>query len=368
MIMKTKLLSMALAGSLLFAGQAMATDLLQDDDLDRLSAAGEPTVIVSEGATASNIALTDQTIFDLTLPANAQVGLRALSIQNVVGELQLLVNLNVLSASASVAGTDQRNFSLQSWGSTLPDPDTVKTATASAAAQAACSTPGSCAGPAGSATGGAGGSAAAAAGTGAAGGIGGGAGGAGAPSNPTCAAGCAGDGGAGGAGGAGNGGAGGAGTAAAAPGGAGGTASANAAGNSGIIKGNGAAAASAVVSDKIGSASADIILVGKSANGISQVAFVNEPTFRMNIESNAQHDLSALFISNVSGRAQLALNLNIAAATLNLTSGGSFAEPIGNTTDVIKQVNTGLQFRGTPLPGATGINGNFGVNVTHQNQ
>lgn len=353
--MKTKLLSIILAGNMLLVGQAMATDLLQDEELDRMSAAGDPVVINSEGASGSSVAFLEESNFELNLPKDSQVGLRALTIQNVVGELQLLVNLNVLSASNSVAGTDQRNFSLQSWGSTLPDADTIKTATATASANAACSTQFSCA-----AQGGAGG-----AGTGAVGATGG-AGGTASPNNnnqvttPSGGTNTANvdgqtnnaNGGVGGNGGSGTGG------------------SANAAANTGIIKGNGAVAASAVVGGTLGSASADVIVVSKSSGGTSTVAFDNNPKYIFNPETGAQHDLSALFISNVVGRAQIAYNLNIAAATLNLIPGSSdpFAQPIGDTTAVIKQVNTGMQFRGTPLVGSSGTTGTFNTSITHTNQ
>ena len=353
--MKSKLLSMIFAGNMLLVGQAMATDLLQDEELDRMSAAGDPVVINSEGATGSQVAYDEASDFQLILPKDSQVGLRALTIQNVVGELQLLVNLNVLSASNNVAGTDQRNFSLQSWGSTLPDADTIKTATATASANAACSTANSCAAAGGTAGGGAG----------AVGAIGG-AGGTASPTNnnqvtsPTGGTNTANvDGQTNNA----NGGVGG-------NGGNGGAATANAAANTGIIKGNGAVAASAVVGGTLGSASADVIVVSKSSGGASSVAFENSPKFIFNPDSGAQHDLSALFISNVVGRAQIAYNLNIAAATLNLIPGTNdpFAQPISDTTAVIKQVNTGLQFRGTPLVGASGTTGTFNTSITHTNQ
>lgn len=348
--MKSTFLTLALAGSLVLAGQASATDVLQDDDLDRMTAAGDPVVIKSEGGTLSQVAYNEDTAFTLNIPKDAQVGLRALTIQNVVGELQLLVNLNVLSAQNSVAGTDQRNFSLQSWGSTLPDSETIKTATASASANAACSVAFACAAAGGTATGGGG----------AVGAIGGtntatvtstissptgGTNSISAQANQTA------DGGAGGAGGA---------------------ATANAAANSGIIKGNGSTSTSAVVGGTLGSASGDVIIVSKSQpTGVSTVAFDNAAKYGLSFESGAQTNLSALFISNVVGRAQMALNLNIAAAGLNLTpgSGDSFATPVGSTgPGLITQVNTGLQFRGTPLVGASGMTGTFNTSITHVNQ
>ena len=339
--MKNKLLTMTLAVGLLFTGQAMATDLLQDEDLDRMSAAGDPVVIDSGNMNgASTIVYEEQTEFGLIFDQpHAQLGLRALTIQNVVGELQLSVNLNVLSASNNVAATDQRNFSVQSWGSTLSDPDTIKAATATAVANAACSTPFSCAAPGGIAVGATGG-----AGTG------------GtvnnnnqvtAPSGGTNAANVDNQnnsvhGGAGGAG------------------GSGGSATANAAANGGIIKGEGAVAAVAVVGGTLGGASGDVILrnrcngsTGASSAGCS-VVMDNGATYNLSFKvSEAQKDLSALFISNVVGRAQMALNLNIASAALNLIPGSAdpFASPFVDAgPGVIKQVNTSMQARGSPWP------------------
>lgn len=341
--MKNRLLSMTLAVGLLFTGQAMATDLLQDDDLDRMSAAGDPVVIDSGNAGGtSTIVYEEQTEFGLVFDQpHAQMGLRALTIQNVVGELQLSVNLNVLSASNNVAGTDQRNFSVQSWGSTLADPDTIKAATATAVANAACSTTFSCAAPGGIAVGGSGAVGASATQNSLP---------AGNVNTPVIAGNTStavnnnqnnaptGDvhGGAGG---------------------AGGSATANAAANGGIIKGEGAVAAVAVVGGTLGGASGDVILrnrcngtSGSSSAGCS-VVMDNGATYNLSFKvSEAQKDLSALFISNVVGRAQMALNLNIAAAALNLIPGSdqSFASPFDNATGVIKQVNTSMQARGTP--------------------
>jgi hypothetical protein len=56
----------------------------------------------------------------------------------------------------------------------------------------------------------------------------------------------------------------------------------------------------------------------------------------------------------------MALNLNIASAAF--TTVPFAANPIeGAVTGVIKQVNTGIQFRGTPITGSTTIG------ITHTN-
>ncbi len=99
-----------------------AKDALSDEALDEITAAGDSQVAVADATAggSADVNLVDNAQFTLSMPTNAQVGLRALTVQNVVGEVQLLVNMNVLSANNNVAGTDQRNFGVQSWGSTAP--------------------------------------------------------------------------------------------------------------------------------------------------------------------------------------------------------------------------------------------------------
>lgn len=274
--------------------QSFGAEELQDDQMDRISAAGDPVVLDVNGAAGSTATYVDDSVFELDFNVpRAQDGIRALTIQNVVGELQLMTNLNVLSASGNVAGTDQRNFSAQSWGSTLPDPDTVKVGTATAEA-APCRGDFSCNGGSGKIIGGD------------------------APK---------------------------------------------------VIAG----AAEAVVDiSPAASASADVIVRSKSSEGEAHADIVNQAEFKLRFsESEAQKDLSALFFSNVVGRAQMALNLNIASGGLGLIPGSSdsFANPIaGDATGVVKQVNTGIQFRGTPLVASTGTSGSFNTTIAHGNQ
>lgn len=285
------LVSLALAA---LPAQSFGAEELQDDQMDRISASGDPVVVDVSGASGSTATYVDDSVFELDFNVpRAQDGLRALTIQNVVGELQLMTNLNVLSASGNVAGTDQRNFSAQSWGSTLPDPETVKVGTAAAAA-APCQGDFSCSGGSGKYDGGH------------------------------------------------------------AP---------------GIIAGD----AEAVVEiSPAASASADVIVRSNSSEGEATADVVNKAEFKLRFsESEAQKDLSALFFSNVVGRAQMALNLNIASGGLGLIPGSSesFASPIaGDTTGVVKQVNTGIQFRGTPLVASSGTTGSFDTSISHANR
>lgn len=233
---------------------------LDDKELDKISAAGEPKVLLAEATGTAGVASvvnSDEAVFSLFIPENAQKGLRALSVANVVGEIQLLVNLNVLSAANNVAGTDQRNFSVQSWGATMPF---------------FASEPGAAA----------------------------------IVGNPACITDCSSSGG----------------LAIASP---------------GIVVG--------------GSASGDVIIQAKGGTSAT-VIHNEEPVFSLAFQSFAQVDLASLFIANVVGRAQAAYNINIAAATLNLVPSPEtpFATPFQNAgPGVVKQVNSGVQFRGTPL-------------------
>jgi hypothetical protein len=123
--------------------------------------------------------------------------------------------------------------------------------------------------------------------------------------------------------------------------------------------GGNAAAAQGVVD--IDSASADVIVKAKKKATVE-----NDAIFSLAMEPDAQVDLGALFIANIVGRAQTAFNINIAAARVNLipdvASNTAFVEPLGSASGVIKQVNSGVQFRGTPL----GVgNTNATVNVNH---
>jgi hypothetical protein len=348
---------------------------LDEEEMEEITAAGDSVVVVSEGGAAT---FNDNSIYSLALPEGAQEGLRALTVQNVVGEVQLLVNLNVLSASGNVNSTDQRNFAVQSWGSTLPDADTVKVVDGVAAA--VCPVAGSC--DASGAEGGAagdnlmanGGNAAAGTATGAVGAPSSPAIGLGAESSPALATHPAcgelcfglastGDGGSGIAI-TGDGGNGGDATAHAAPGGNGGQISANAGdgGDGGKVKigDNGASTSPGVVS-QAAKASGDVIVKADQEATVN-----NDAIFSLAIDQGAQTNMGSLFIANIVGRAQTAFNINIAASTLNLfpSMDGTepFTNPLTNATGTIKQVNSGVQFRGTPI----GVgNTNMDLNVNH---
>ena len=264
--------------------------------MDRISAAGDPTVIDVESTNGQAVAAyLDDTQYRLEFNVpEAQSGIRALTLMNIVGEAQVLQNLNLLSASQQVGGTNQENFSAQSWGSTLPDPETVKSVKAEAAA-APCYANG-----------------------------------------PMALYGCA-----------------------AGPG----------LFFGGKIHAEGAAAAVDTKITEAASASADVIVRAKSKeSGDAVVAVNNAGKYELVFDhTEAQKDLATLFFANVVGRAQMALNLNLAAGAVGLVPGSSdtFADPIGGNTGLINQKNTGLQFRGTPLVGSTGTSGGLTATVTN---
>jgi hypothetical protein len=264
-----------LAISVLVLPAPAALEVLNDDELDSITAAGQPTVVISENGTATQI---DDSVQTLSLPTDAQSGLRALAITNVAGEAQLLVNLNVVSISGDIAGVDQRNFSVQSWGATKPE-----------IGLAADGKPGSVDDNSINVS-------------------------------PLCETLC---------------------------------------GALGVINQGDDNDTSSFVTNiasdpvvEIASATGDIILDGfgdskAQDNSVATLAF----------EANAQTDLSALFIANIAGRTQAAFNVNIASSTLNLfpSTDAPFTDPSASASAVMKQTNSGVQFRGTPINAAMSI-------------
>jgi len=97
----------------LAAPSAMAKKQLTEDELDMVTAAGEPMVITATDA----VTYTDGSTFSLTLPSDAQKGLETLTLNNLVGELQIANAYNIQTSAASITGT-QTNTITQSWGAT----------------------------------------------------------------------------------------------------------------------------------------------------------------------------------------------------------------------------------------------------------
>jgi hypothetical protein len=115
----------------LAAPSAMAKKALTEDELEMISAAGEPMIV-----SGTTITYTDNNQVALTLDA-VQAGLNALTLNNVAGENQLATGLNILSsATDNAAGlVGQANTITQSWGGTY---DFTVVATAGGAGGAAC--------------------------------------------------------------------------------------------------------------------------------------------------------------------------------------------------------------------------------------
>jgi hypothetical protein len=254
-----------------------AMEVLNDDDLDSITAAGQPTVVISENGSATQ---KDSSIQTLNLVENAQVGLRALTIANVVGEAQLVVNLNVISVSGDIAGVDQRNFAVQSWGSTLPKlqgempgaPGVVNSQTQNPDCDSLCVAGGDI------------------------------------KKSPDVSIGS---------------------------------------NNTSTTTNN---ASAPVV--KFGDASGDVIV-----DGFDNAEVLDASVATLSFEPNAQTDLAALFIANIAGRTQAAFNVNIASSTLNLfpSTDSPFSEPAASSSAVLKQTNSAVQFRGTPINAAASL-------------
>ncbi len=101
---------------------------LDEGDLDMITAAGQPLVVISGsaqlGATntvinpGSTVTLTLSQDIELTIDGTSQQNLRALVLNNVVGENSVANGLNI-QASPGGAPAPQSNEINQSWGSTL---------------------------------------------------------------------------------------------------------------------------------------------------------------------------------------------------------------------------------------------------------
>ncbi len=106
-----------------------AKQSLNEDEMDLVTAAGQPEVIIAVtvatlgGSTSTfvtdalTITLTKTGDFNLAVASNGQNRLRALAVNNVVGENTLANAFNIQGLSS--AGTTQTNEVNQSWGSTL---------------------------------------------------------------------------------------------------------------------------------------------------------------------------------------------------------------------------------------------------------
>lgn len=104
----------ALVAVFLAAPSAMAKKALSEDELDLITAAGQPKIIQTGTGT---ITFTDSPVFTLSLGTDAQRSLSALTVNNVAGEVQLANAINVGTVMFG-NGPAQANSITQSWGAT----------------------------------------------------------------------------------------------------------------------------------------------------------------------------------------------------------------------------------------------------------
>jgi len=116
----------ALAAVLLLP-MAVYAESLEDQELDGITASGEPTIVM--GGSNSTITFASDTEIAQTIAPTSQAGLRALVLNNVAGENQVANGLNIHTASTG----GQNNTLTQSWGSTNETTAVVVPATTAAA-------------------------------------------------------------------------------------------------------------------------------------------------------------------------------------------------------------------------------------------
>jgi len=104
----------ALVAVFLAAPSAMAKKALSEDELDLITAAGQPKIIQTGTGT---ITFTDSPVFTLSLGTDSQRTLTALAVNNVAGEVELANAINIATISFG-NGPVQSNTITQSWGAT----------------------------------------------------------------------------------------------------------------------------------------------------------------------------------------------------------------------------------------------------------
>jgi hypothetical protein len=123
-----------LIAAALTAPSFAAKKVVMDDELDQVTAAGQPTVI-SSGNTSAVIFIGATSIAQQLAPGS-QTELRALILNNVVGENQVHNGVNI---SATIGNGSQTNNITQSWGA-------INDLTAVTAANGVTAVPASCGG------------------------------------------------------------------------------------------------------------------------------------------------------------------------------------------------------------------------------
>jgi len=125
------------------APSVMAKKALNEDELDMITAAGQPKIIQTG---TGSITFTDTPNFSINLSEDSQTNLSALVLNNLAGELQMANAINIATFIFGIA-PEQTNSITQSWGATKDwTSSTVAgvTATATAAATASATVTATC--------------------------------------------------------------------------------------------------------------------------------------------------------------------------------------------------------------------------------
>jgi hypothetical protein len=99
----------------LAAPSAFAKKQLADDELDLITAAGQPTVVQVGVGT---ISFSDDNTPVLTLSGDSQIALQGLIVNNIVGENQVASAINIAAVDFINGVPSQTNSITQSWGAT----------------------------------------------------------------------------------------------------------------------------------------------------------------------------------------------------------------------------------------------------------
>jgi hypothetical protein len=97
------------------APSAMAKKALSEDELDLITAAGQPKIIQTG---SGNISFSDSPVDTLNLASDSQKSLAALVLNNIAGEVQIANALNVTTIGTQAGILSQANTITQSWGAT----------------------------------------------------------------------------------------------------------------------------------------------------------------------------------------------------------------------------------------------------------
>lgn len=132
-----KLAALASMAALLCASTTFAKKALDEEEMELVTAAGQPAVIVVDNSGGDfntiDIMADEMGLITQTVDTGSQTNLRAMAINNVAGENQVANAINIRSGAGSTGPTaSQSNEINQSWGSTFDWSFAPGTATAGA--------------------------------------------------------------------------------------------------------------------------------------------------------------------------------------------------------------------------------------------